>query len=212
MGLKGKVRPQVATYDWVQSVLWKMHPNSAIPPGDTFVVGVVHQPQGTTFHGQAKLAFKNEPPGLSSRWRGGNILSSPPLTDTYTATTHRAAVSVDDLKTSRTDVLQLQISRKSHTESLVNTPHPAFPMWWLTSGRDITTAEVVLEEWGVQALAGGPAPRRGAPITSGFEYQRGLCLGEPKNWRKPKLCSFGVLAQRQQFEKHLSYTWRWHID
>ena len=36
----------------------------AVPPGDMFVVGTVLQPQGTTFHRQAKLAIKSKSPGF----------------------------------------------------------------------------------------------------------------------------------------------------
>lgn len=66
------------------------------------------QPQETTFHRQAKLAFKGEAPTLGSRWQSRKILSSPPVIDTKTTTPYRTVFSENDLKTSRTDFLQLR--------------------------------------------------------------------------------------------------------
>ena len=81
--------------------------------GNMFAAGVVYQPQGMTFHGQAKLALKSKCPGYSSRWRSRKILSSPAVIDTKTTTPYRTAVSENGLKTSRTDFLQLQYKERA---------------------------------------------------------------------------------------------------
>ena len=66
--------------------------------GNMFAAGVVYQPQGMTFHGQAKLALKSKCPGYSSRWWSRKILSAPAVIDTKTTTPYRTAVSENDLK------------------------------------------------------------------------------------------------------------------
>ena len=91
--------------------------NLEILSGNMFAAGVVYQPQGMTFHGQAKLALKSKCPGYSSRWRSRKILSSPAVIDTKTTTPYRTAVSENELKTSGTDFLQLQYKEKGYIET-----------------------------------------------------------------------------------------------
>ena len=105
---------------------------------------------------------------------------------------YRTTIAKNNLKTSRTDFPQLRIQRKHHTEKgrrARNTVQsgPTPPAWWPTSWRDITSVEVLLEEWGTQAIYQAPQPRatasgRWVHITSGFKNQEGLRLGEPEGY------------------------------
>lgn len=72
-----------------------------------FGVQIVHQPQ-ETFHGQATLAFNSKAPAFGFKMEEKEVPEPPPLTDTKATTTYRRAISENDLKTSRTDFLQLR--------------------------------------------------------------------------------------------------------
>lgn len=102
----------------------------------------------------------------------------------------------------------IETGRRGRDTGLPQTPILA---WGPMSGR-----YCIDMAWGTRSLSPhqvpqslGPAPKRGAPKTSGFENQWGLCVGNPKGHRKLTLhCQRAYTqtrssqdpAQKQQIE------------
>lgn len=115
-------------------------------------------------------------------------------------TTIYRTISEKNVKISRTDSSATKnIKKLPHLRHIGGTEsrssqNPCL-VWQPTSGRNITTVEILPEEWGVWAPHRAsqpkkPAPGRWAPITSSFENQQGVYMGELKGCWKTKTPHF----------------------
>ena len=184
-----------------------------IPSKDTFVVGPARQPLVTTFHGQAKWAFKIKAPCLQIQ--GGGVGRSWAHLSFLTPKL-QLHIELLSLRITWRPIEQIfhtygykeQATLKwvegVETKSSQDLPYPPTPHVV------ITTVEVIPEERGVQAVAWGTCTRKRSPITSSFGNEQDLHLGVPKGFRNPS-CTLSESQHRDSSFKSTYVIWRWYI-